>query len=230
MDEYEQRIETAFDRHVNRRPPHLSLCPLMLALGCSHLTRDPDTYRPYIQTPEQRDVKYEPLILRTLIATLRRHVADLDNRSEWSPELTTAWADPFSIMSGLSKNQRWRACLDSPETTYDLVALIFHFGSVLETLRPPEATPEQKIEASEDGRLLLNEWLAPTHFEVFPDATRLTLELFGEAWALLGSAGTEVGSYRFVDVILANRPTLRNGLVPNESAPVDLALPAMDIS
>jgi hypothetical protein len=229
MDEYEQSIEAAFDRYINRRQPYMSICSLMLRMGCSHLTRDPDTFRPVIEVPEQRHGKYEPLITKSLIGALRQHVADLDKR-EMSIEPVTAWNDPFDLMSGLSKNRRWEACLSSSEAAYDLVVLIFHFALMIETLRPPEATPAQKREASEDGRRLLNEWLAPTLFDEFPNADRLTHELFGEAWALLGGAGTVVGSYAFVDVIRAMRPALRNGLMPSESAPLDVILPAMDLS
>lgn len=229
MDSYELRVETAFDRHVSRRPPHLSISPLTRALGCSHLTRDYDTFRPSIQVPEEQpSEKYEPLILVTLLLTLRQHILDLDQREQRSSEYpTTAWADPFAIMSGLSKNQRWRACLDTAETTYDMVALLFHFAIMIDTLKPPEATPQQKAEAAEDGRVLLNDWLAPTYFETFPDAEHLARELFGEAWLILGSEDTQPGSYRFVDVILVTRPLLRNGLVPSETTSIDLTLPEM---
>lgn len=185
-------------------------------IGCQllhrHGTPVDDTYASDI-------ARHEPLIKATLVTLLGYTMS--------RPNTRDSIVDKYSILDGLAKNNRWRACLQTPQTCYDLVGLL---TTVSSSFARREETVNMRRSFDVSVCTILNAWLKPViPFDIIPKADTLVRNLFGNAWCdivLGGCAIDAMLTFELVAAIEAARPALREGLLPGPTQ-VEVCLPAL---
>jgi hypothetical protein len=214
---YIERIDALKIVYLGGRHKRLPITYLLDALGCRHLAGTTDGY--HFSSPCQPPVENEQLVRRTLVMALQTHV-EIDGLRD----------DGFSILDGLSRNERWRECLETMEDAYNLVLLLLDF---IEALSNPEPVVEKAkfLCGVESGAVcILEQWLSPlapgAQGYTLPTSKALCPALFGSAWCEL-VLGPPDANWNDRGMIYTHRPPFLPGLLPAHLEAADLPLPDM---
>jgi hypothetical protein len=222
---YPLHIAALYQKHVTDEAPG-GIATLLSALGCQHIVHGNEIGRIHstdtLITPDQPAAEFEPLIRTTLVRTLHPHV----NRA--GPVGT---ADDLSLMDGLLRNNRWKACLQTRETAFDLGLLLLYFFEV-----HTNTVSGQRL-FSNVGSLVsdvANAWLRPEISFVMYDDIRtasyqLALELFGEAWGTIALSETSNDPASIPMIIRTQRPAIMEYLLPPHLHQAPVPLPSLEI-
>lgn len=210
--EYQEEITFLTARHLYHHDLS-AMDPLLKALGCRKV--QVSGRQCYVQRPKVPPDGSEDLIRKTLIEALSRHAvsANLDDLVG------------FSILDGLAANQRWRACLDSEESSHFLAANLISFFAGIDDLISRDVNHGSLGLVLLPGPLaILNDWTAPaTPHQEIPSVEEVVCALFGDAWYHLVAGQPGVPQWSIPDIVRVQRPPFLQGLMPlATSEPVDL--------
>lgn len=138
----------------------------------------------------------------------------------------------LSVLDGLLRNDRWRACLETPSGAYAFVALAARVialpdASAMAVISSEKDWLELHMETTFLAGDVLKEWLLPPSEARMLSPRMLAAALFGEAWCNIVIDG--VRNLRLDRVIAETRPPFVHGLLPNQPAPdTGVALPPME--
>jgi hypothetical protein len=185
MSDYAQLVAESLRAHITERQPSRSLTPLGAVLGCRVLGAGGK-----LLPASTVDPAYEDLISQTLVTAFLA----LKEPASWTNY------DRFAILDGLTKNQRWRQCIDTKNRIDLLVSLLLRFSY---------GSGHMYRDMQEGVTDLLNDWLVPA----VKIAGRPTLEqvvslLYGPAWwSVCVEPNSEPSASRIMDMLaLMNAP------------------------
>lgn len=150
---------------------------LMNALGCRHLSYRARRFKAEalgIVESSQPDMHHADLVRNLLRLTILHHANGQSLADDGS-----------AIIDGLSRDGRWRACLDDLAGAYALTYVLLDFARYARNLMPRDVSASASLaHAVSPGCCgLLNEWLKPAvAFEALPSERDLITHLFGDAW------------------------------------------------
>lgn len=211
---YEESLAVLLHKYLTDVSNRDTLVVLLTTLGCrcvAGMLGD----NPRKITPEQPDAKHEKLVSGTL-----RRLICLQISSVYRIESENA----FALLDGLSKNNRWKQCLDDEDTALKFATLVVdYFDSI------PNSFEGRLLRAtvSPDICAMLNAWLTPSDlFVTYPDPEAPSINdpkiislvhaLFGDVWCALFLNGRDDQAWEIPDIIRAQRPSLQPHLVAFE--------------
>jgi hypothetical protein len=189
--------------------------PLLMALGCSTLFRQDHEWIYTGPRPVSEDD--EPLVRETLVNLLAQLA---DNHQIWSQS-------QYSLLDGLSRHDRWRACLADREQTYMLAAIVLHYSHC-----SAHSSNALTRSMSEDVHCMLSSWLNPkTSWPRMPSLEETATAMFGDAWwdfVVVSAAGADKTLFKKALSMTMMRPDFLPGAVSFFPTPHTLTLPPMD--
>lgn len=200
---YVLALDTLVETHLTTRDPSTSIAPLTAALGCTFLGYQNQIFE--VHKAEQPSLEYESLVAGTLVSALEAHatvVALYGDEDELAPET-------ISILDGLSRNDRWRSCLQDEGRSYDLALAL-----LLMSAESEGSNLIGKLYAMTAPGVvnMLNDWLAPASpLTAIPPAGELARAFFGDVWCEI--ALVEGGAEVIVPAIRLQRPPFKAGLL-----------------
>lgn len=215
-DEYQQEIDFLVARHLHYHDPN-AMDPLLKALGCRKVQSS--GRRCYVQRPKPPAPGSEDLIRNTLIEALARHAICE------TPDETVG----FSILDGLSENNRWHKCLENEEHAHFLAATLISFYSCIDDLISNDLNHGSLGLVLLPGPLaILNDWTSPpTPHQEVPSVEEVVTSLFGDAWYHLVVDQPGVSQWSISDLIRAHRPPFLQGLGVQMPGQADHSLPEL---
>jgi hypothetical protein len=187
---------------------------LMGALGCHSVWGEISKFNPVNKQPPESQ---EPLVLDRFLCILRDTAADPINKS------------CMSLIDGLSRNNRWRACVLDNDLAHDLAFVLATATAAMGPLAGFRKNTIYKTVLAPAVCKMLNAWLAPSEaFKEPPTVSVLARAMFGDPWcAINGIDGCD--AYEAADIIRASRPRFLVGLVPTQSGEdIAVELPTME--
>lgn len=129
---------------------------------------------------------------------------------------------PASLLFGLWRNNGWRACLESEDSTYHLAF------SVIDYLETFTDNPGLDLYVAGAVVKLLNTWLQPsTAWTDMPAASEVTRQLFGDAWCTFALPNYD---WAISTTMIEQRPPFLPGLCPAQDASLlCLQLPGLSL-
>jgi hypothetical protein len=165
---YEEQIASFLHAHLTTAEPN-ALPILAQALGCR--TRKL-LWSCNDDAPTQPDLIFEPLVVETLLTALRHHIGSRNDDSNGE-----------SILNGLLKNNRWRACLESIEDAYNFVFIVACSYTHFENDKNRKNKNELQAHNIEPLRKVVIKWFGLSEAEGEHMTTALFLErTFGSLW------------------------------------------------
>lgn len=218
MITFEQDISAGVQRHLTNAGTAnaSSIRPLLHALGCvdvEHMSGIPTS-------PAATDPLHEDLVTETLRLALRK----MFDGSGWTYESIS-----IQLLDGLSKNNRWRLCLETIDDAYALASLLFVFSIELSVPRTAsgERVLEQVIKPA--ACAMLTGWFQPeVPMTDVPVARDLAQMLFGEAWCYLVVENSFNSPSNIKHLMQAHRPPFLPRLLKGPAETVQPDLPSLE--
>jgi hypothetical protein len=221
---YEDHAISLLDTYTqtSKQPPELlggdsGFRPLAKAFGCRYLELDNGWYT--LKQPSEPLPADEAVTRRMLIKAMHAFLGS-KNRNYTD--------DGFSILDGLTKNNRWRECLSVMESTRDLAELVMDFAlysNYKHQLRSPIAS---------GVCALLNDWLQPAApYDAMPTGAALARTFYGDVWAnLLLNEDDPTDKWKIPDIVRNTTPPFLHGVAPaqTDGEVAAMELPAMIVS
>jgi hypothetical protein len=211
---YEDEIGMLRDKYLTRWNSEADTAKLWSLLGCLHFERgrsiDSDPW--LLVAGDEPNTEQEKLASQTL-SILLLDVMKND--------------DGFSLLDGLSKNDRWKTCLMTLESGHALSGWLMHFSIChRKTMAPPMPRMFEMMQPA--LCTLLNDWTQPCiPYTDFPAPNVLAQSLFGSAWCGLFLKDDFDTGY-FKSLISSTRAPFLPGLL-EDPACVPLHLPTLDV-
>jgi hypothetical protein len=218
---YEDYIAALVDRFIANPIPGSSVCtPLFAALGCTHLTHLP-ARQDVLVKPDQPEPMYEKLVTQTLIELMHFQLKH--------PSAITS-ENILTLLDGLLKENRWRACLQDMDTATDFAILLAYFWNASMASGAGVDLLNSVIPRVCE---VLNEWVRPANpFKPFdggrPVTYDLASEIFGSTWCALALDGHNISIWSTALIIHEQRPPVLAKLLPSHLQPTAVALPSLD--
>lgn len=218
---YAIRIDDLVRTYITERDPRSYIVPLLSALGCRHLAED-DRGDWEACTPLQPPEIEEPVIASTLLLALGAHMRLVGSRKS----TLTIEDEGVAILDGLSRHNRWRACLNDPRAAYDLASVLMLGEDKNETTSVAKLASEVRPAAVE----MLNAWVMPAvSFNVMPSSREVAEALFGGPWCAFALDSEDLSDEVIVEAFRTDRPPFRQGLVLGVTAAEAVSLPVLDV-
>jgi hypothetical protein len=189
--------------------------PLLSALGCRYsIVRSSVSS---VCEPEQPLETDEPLVQKTLLEALH-----------WYCNVQGYALDGMSLLDGLLRRGRWKACLESTDDASRLAALLIEFLGALYAGANYTYADELRNRLLPDVCAMLNDWLRPeVEFRSTPTAALLLRHLFGDAWCALHLTGAD-DYWKVKMLVLVEQPPFLPGLLPAHLAVNAEELPELE--
>jgi hypothetical protein len=151
------------------------------------------------------------------------------------------WEDEISIMDGLARNERWRACLADMNDAYDLAALFLRFSRAYwrgADKYSTEAMTVLRREVEQGAFEAFTDWVAPGSTkernwepgEWTPEPLSIARTLFGVAWCSMVFTESNASAVDVEAAMRFFRPPFQPGLVPAQIEAAPLSLPELDFT
>jgi hypothetical protein len=209
---YEEEIDALFTKYVTNRRQYGPADNLFIALGCPILKVS--TNWSIVEHPQPGPEK-EGVIQQALLRMLR--VGD------W--HANKGWSEPFSILAGLTRNDRWRSCLDSVDDTYKFADLLLVAQDVCAGLARTSAPDLVKEEINTVLQHSLVGWLGFAWSAACPSIDDMARAMFGDAWCSFALSGDIPGEER--RLVRMERPPFMPGLLAVQTQNVAVTLPEL---
>jgi hypothetical protein len=213
---YEEKIAALVDQYITRRAGGKSISRLASALGCSNVPLVSDKFE--VDYPTQPGEQHEALVRRTLVHALHSHMAAETPFSE----------DLLAIIDGLSKNDRWRDCLNTEDDAYEFAMLMLYYVRARE--KGYLSTRGMQLASSIWGSVwvILNDWLSlEDRFMTLPSTAALANAIFGAPWCDVVLSNVDDSTGPLLRIIQTTRPTFTKGLLPEYAQPTRVELPSL---
>jgi hypothetical protein len=210
---YEEKISSLLHAHLTFDEPG-SLPDLARALGCCNHRY---TRKWVTDVPPQPNPVYEPLILQTLLTALRYHAGARNDDSNGE-----------SILNGLLRNNRWRACLESLDDAYKFVAVVACFYANFESGILNNNKNDLQSHNIEPLKKVIVEWLGVSAAESEKMTKMLFLrQTFGNLWCEF-ALSENMPLWDILPIISAVRPPFVTGLLPAQLETAAQTLPCLE--
>jgi hypothetical protein len=215
---FQETIATLADQYLSDRTAETQIKPLLVALGCTHLNANETAVQYQSPNSPPKSAANEELIARTLVRALYTQPMDGTHFPE----------DGFSLLIGLSANQRWRVCLESLDASYELAVALLS-----SCIASPSIDAGLVLMSAADNHIcaLLNDWVSPVKpFRHAPDPLVVARCLFGEAWCSLSLEEFPQPSYSLPHIVRSQRPPFLAGILPARLETAAIGLPTLDMA
>jgi hypothetical protein len=189
---------------------HIPLGELATDLGCR--SGLPNDLR--VSTPPQPKPEDEDLVVTSLISALRTSVDRYCDDT-----------DKESIIDGLLRNDRWRACLNTPEDAYCLAQVLIMFFHNMDL---EEGYLTFRASMAEGVRDAVSQWIRPRELPAKMSAMEMARLLFGVAWCEL-RLESNATKWEINPIIRSDRPPFMPGLLAAHLEADVLPLPTMSL-
>jgi hypothetical protein len=198
--EYKSEVDTLLSYFKIDAHSLTDINGLAILLGCPYIGSHSDLF---LQTPEQPAEDCETVAHEAIMAMLY----------SFRSERTLAAQEDKLILSGLTRNDRWMACLASEDAAYAFSATMVHFLWRLQTswgMSYAEQLHRDTVRSA--VQTVLSQWLGPAETDSGYSSRGMASKLFGEPWCMF-----VLDSLRDTDsrtsIILASRPAFAAGLL-----------------
>jgi hypothetical protein len=213
------RIALLEDEHTNRgRSTFDEIEPLTTALGCRTLVFKQTAWR--VTHPKQPDAADEALVVEALLRALRYHRYRFAANRE----------DSYSILDGLTRNNRWRACLDSREKTYSLALLLIEIAVHKRDVAANGGVSALLDVMEPDVCVLMGAWLDQDTPEKIPTVNEMARYFFNDLWCDLHLSDDSLTAVALTRLILRETPPFLSGIMRTQFEPVGAPLPDMELA
>jgi hypothetical protein len=210
---YAADIASLTDQYVTNNVGNTSMTPLTAALGCTHVPYMGQVFRYRVKRPVQPPVDYDDVTTMALVTAMHKLAA--------TPGTSIIfYCDAYAVLSGLSKNERWRACVGRNADVHAFATLLAYFDPDCEavfTTRSPQAKnacARLRHTIEPEVRALLNAWVQPSiPYKKVPPLRILTLALFGTAWCSIAISSSDQ-PLDVARLIRSTQPPLVPALMP----------------
>lgn len=236
--DYASTVKSLVDVYVTGGPVEKSFAPLLYILGCRTAIYDPQSHYPdrvgqRVDALAPTGSDHEALITETLLTLLRLHAG---NSPGYDPH------SACSLLGGLYRNNRWRACLGTITAANNLAVLLLDAILTWRDFTAVHPIYLRGLPGFSPIHAMLNAWVAPVQpFSEKTAMAEVACAIFGDAWYDL-TFGDEswFSSSRDNKCSAINRtitfsiwgthPLFRPGLLsPNAVQQEGIALPQMDM-
>jgi hypothetical protein len=217
IEHYRSALLPELVSYAKNRPSLATFVPVAKLLGCQFLlSRFPD-YE--LRAQEQPSYQHESVVREALVLLTSRHDSTVED----------GLFIGLSILDGLLRHERWRACLTTPERARGLTMLV---AGVFDVKNRPDYEKSKAKRTflqgmTDETQEMLNAWLAPAGpAEVFSERS-FASKLFGEPWCCIVFDSLPK-AMRFDLTIEATAPPFLPGLLDTTETYVALTLPSLD--
>jgi hypothetical protein len=222
---YAEKINTLFDVWQEAAFEPGAAEGLLRELGCSVLTLTSGGWS--IAQSAQPDPANEALVVKTLLRIMHANVGRMNNRD---PDpffiLNEDWGDPFGLLNGLARNNRWELCLENLDDAYRFAELLIFFKRFMVEVETTNALKLVKSDVCAVVHAPLSTWLhLDLSVDEYPSAETLARAMFGDVWSEIVLSTAETGRERFV--VSRERPPFLPGLLPGYKTPTAIELPTL---
>jgi hypothetical protein len=190
---------------------YIPLDDLTAKLGCRTVAHCQSVY-----VTLQPGLEYEDLVTASLLTALRISVSITTPDGENSRD---------SVMDGLLRNNRWRACLSTSDDAYCLVQL---FVSFFDNLQRDSGASTLRSSLTSDARDAIAQWVLPREMPNQMSALETVRLVFGPAWCAV-CLPEDATKWDINLLIRKERPPFMPGLLPVHLDHESLPLPVMSL-
>lgn len=217
VDVYKKNIEALLMAAEVDGPTALQFRTLTEALGCPGIRYY--NKRWHVDLPYSPPAQDSAFVSHALTIALQLY---LDRPSTLESEENT-----LSILTGLGSDGRWQTCLETIDSSYNLVRLLLKFAEIQST--PITAIVRTTLVLYTNVvpmvTSIFNDWVRPeVRLERAPDANLLLRSLFGNSWYDI-FAGSLISLRELSELIAWQRPPFSANLLACQVAPMALTLP-----
>jgi hypothetical protein len=218
-DSYKETLDLLLLEAQLESPVRTSFRTLLRALGCPGVRYYNKCW--HVDMPYAPSVQNSALVDRTMTAALQLHIDRLYEKG--SDE------DTLSILICLAKDDRWRACLKTIDSSYHLVRLLLEFTRI-HAVPVSAMMPANRMLYMHTFPMIIpifNAWVQPeVPLEQAPDADLLLRSMFGGVWCDLFT-GSHISLLEVGDLISQQHPPFLPGLVTAQEYTTSQDLPLL---